>query len=194
MTTKTHSSTTPGTQTFSNVQDMLGKSLGKKSKLTKTVSQRINSRRLVKKLIVARSQAKLSQADLAKKLSCSQSRISKIENGTDDQLRIADLRAYSRALASGISFSTGEPKRHAVESIKHYAFQIKNHLDQLASLAHEDEGISKGVENFFGETMFNMLQIIEDSAKKLPSVETEEDLFVYSEYDTSAEEAKAPLA
>jgi transcriptional regulator with XRE-family HTH domain len=194
MTTKTHSSTTPGTQSFSSVQDMLGKSLGKKSELTKSVSQRINSRRLVKKLIVARNQAKLSQADLSKRLNCSQSRISKIENGADDQLRIADLRAYSRALETGMMFSIGEPKRHAVESIKHHAFQIKNHLDQLASLAHKDERISKGVENFFGETMANMLQIIEDSAQKLPSLESEEDLFVYSESETISKEAKVGLA
>jgi hypothetical protein len=74
-----------------------------------------------------------------------------------------------------------------VESIKHHAFQIKKHLDQLASLAHKDVGISKGVEKSFGETLFNMPQIIADSARKLPTLESEEDLFVYSESDRSAE-------
>ena len=172
---------------------MLSNTLGKSHTVTKAVSQRINSRRLVTKLIVARSHAKLSQADLAKRLDCSQSRISKIENGTDDQLRVADLRSYAKALGTGILFSIGEPKRHAVESIKHHAFQIKHHLDQLASLAHEDEQISSGVEKFFGETLFNMLQIIEDSASKLPTVGADEDdIHIYSKSEMKAEAANCP--
>ncbi|MDQ8195852.1 helix-turn-helix domain-containing protein [Coraliomargarita sp. SDUM461004] len=181
MTTKTKSETTAGKESFSNVQDLLVKSLGKNDALTQSVNQRIHSRKLVKKLIIARSQAKLSQADLARKLDCSQSRISKIENGSDDQLRVADLSAYSKALDTGIMFSIGEPKRHAVESIKHHAFQIKHHLDQLASLAQKDEQISTGVEDFFSETLFNMLKIIEDSARKLPTHSMEEDdILIYS--------------
>jgi transcriptional regulator with XRE-family HTH domain len=191
MAKNTRSETSPGTQRFNNIQDLLGDTLGKSQAVTKAVSQRINSRRLVKKLIVARSLAKLSQADLAKRLDCSQSRISKIENGIDDQLRIADIRAYSRALGTGLIFSIGEPKRHAVESIKHHALQIKHHLDQLAVLAQEDEQISSGVEKFFGETLFNMLQIIEDSAGKLPNIEEEEeeDIHIYSKAERPAEEA-----
>jgi transcriptional regulator with XRE-family HTH domain len=189
MKTKTQSEIIPGTERFSNVQDLLAKNLGKDDAVTQSANRRIQSRRLVKKLIVARSQANCSQADLAKRLNCSQSRISKIENGTDDQLRLADLRAYAKALETGILFSIGEPKRHAVESIKHHAFQIKHHLDQLASLAHKDEQISSGVEKFFGETLFNMLQIIEDSARKLPAAETDEDnIHVYSQADTTKQE------
>lgn len=187
MATKTKSQISSETKRFSSVQDMLGSTVGKKSPVTKAVSQRIQSRRLVKKLIVARSKAGLSQTALAQKLGCSQSRISKIENGTDDQLKIADLRSYSSALETGIMFSIGEPKRHAVESIKHHALQIRHHLDQLASLAHKDEKISTGVEDFFGETLFNMLQIIEDSAQKLPaSQEPKEDILIYREKETES--------
>jgi transcriptional regulator with XRE-family HTH domain len=190
MAKKTKNELTPGKKRYNSVQDLLADTLGKNDPVTRSVSQRIQSRRLVKKLIVARSQAKLSQAELAKKLDCSQSRISKIENGTDDQLRMADLRAYSRALETGIIFSIGEPKQNAVESIKQHALQIKHHLDQLASLAQKDEKISSGVENFFGETLFNMLQIIEDSAGKLPSSESreEEDIHIYRKSESAAEE------
>ncbi|WPJ94008.1 helix-turn-helix domain-containing protein [Coraliomargarita algicola] len=189
MATKTKSETTAGKDSFSNVQDLLVKSLGKNDALTQSVNQRIHSRKLVKKLIVARSQAKLSQADLARKLDCTQSRISKIENGSDDQLRVADLRAYSKALDTGIMFSIGEPKRHAVESIKHHALQIKHHLDQLASLAQKDEQISTGVEDFFSETLFNMLKIVEDSARKLPTNSMEEDdIRIYSNKEVEHEE------
>jgi transcriptional regulator with XRE-family HTH domain len=193
MTTSKQSEVKPGTKQYGSVQEMLNSTLGKSDIAAKTIHHRINSRRLVKKLIVARSQAKLSQADLAKRLDCSQSRISKIENGTDDQLRITDLRAYSRALETGIIFSIGEPKRHAVESIKHHAFQIKHHLDQLAALAQKDEQISTGVEDFFSETLFNMIKIVEDSSRKLPNIgETEEDIHIYSQ--SEGKETETALA
>ncbi len=192
MATKTKSELAPGKKRYGNVQDLLADTLGKNNPLTRSIGKRIQSRRLVKKLIVARTQAKISQAELAKKLGCSQSRISKIENGTDDQLRMTDLRAYACALGTGMLLSIGEPRQNAVESIKHHAFQIKHHLDELAALAKKDEQISGGVENFFGETLFNMLQIIEDSAKKLPaSAEKEEDIHIYQDRKMDSYEAVA---
>lgn len=185
MTNKTPTELEPGTKAYVSVQDLLTNNLGKRHAVTQSVSRRIQSRRLVKKLILARNEAGLSQTALAKKLKCSQSRISKIENGTDDQIRMADLRAYASALQTGMLLSLGEPKQNAVESIKHHAMQIKHHLDQLAALARKDEQISSGVQDFFGETLFNMLKIIEDSAQKLPPVEEPEDnIFIYREKET----------
>ena len=60
--------------------------------------RRVNSRRLVKHLFALRSAEGLSQKDIADRIGCSQSRISKLESGNDDDLRLADLAAYLRAL------------------------------------------------------------------------------------------------
>ena len=52
--------------------------------------------RLIDQLIVARVTAGLTQAQMAAKLRCSQSRISKIEDSNDADLSLGDIQAYAR--------------------------------------------------------------------------------------------------
>ncbi len=52
--------------------------------------------RLIDQLIVARVAAGLTQAQMATKLRCSQSRISKIEDSNDADLSLGDIQAYAR--------------------------------------------------------------------------------------------------
>ncbi len=58
--------------------------------------------RLIDELILARVAAGLTQAQLAAKLRCSQSRISKIEDSQDADLSLGDIRAYARIV--GLKF------------------------------------------------------------------------------------------
>ncbi len=58
---------------------------------------RLANRQLVKSLAVIRARAKLSQQELASKMGCSQSKISKIESGVDADLRFGDIEAYLKA-------------------------------------------------------------------------------------------------
>ena len=52
--------------------------------------------RLIDQLILARVAAGLTQAQMAAKLRCSQSRISKIEDSQDADLSLGDIHAYAR--------------------------------------------------------------------------------------------------
>ena len=52
--------------------------------------------KLIDQLIVARVAAGLTQAQMATKLRCSQSRISKIEDSQDADLSLGDIQAYAR--------------------------------------------------------------------------------------------------
>jgi len=52
--------------------------------------------RLIDQLILARVAAGLTQAQMAAKLRCSQSRISKIEDSHDADLSLGDIHAYAR--------------------------------------------------------------------------------------------------
>jgi ribosome-binding protein aMBF1 (putative translation factor) len=52
--------------------------------------------KLIDQLIIARVAAGLTQAQLAAKLRCSQSRISKIEDSEDADLSLGDIQAYGR--------------------------------------------------------------------------------------------------
>jgi predicted XRE-type DNA-binding protein len=52
--------------------------------------------KLIDQLIVARVAAWLTQSQMAAKLRCSQSRISKIEDSQDTDLSLGDIQAYAR--------------------------------------------------------------------------------------------------
>jgi hypothetical protein len=56
----------------------------------------------------------------------------------------------------------------AVDRVKWFAFQIKHQLDRLAELARDDQEIARAAAGFFDEALFNLVRILQNSAKKLP--------------------------
>jgi transcriptional regulator with XRE-family HTH domain len=129
---------------------------------------RVHRRRIVKDLMVLRAGRGLTQGDIASKMGCSQSRISKLESSTDFDLTLGDLVRY----ASAVGFRVGvvlEPRDTTVVGrVRNLAFQIKHELDRLAGLASDDQKIARGVAGFFNEAFFNLVRILQGSAKKLP--------------------------
>lgn len=65
-------------------------------RVAEAVRQLSAKTRLIDQLIVARVAAGLTQAQMAAKLRCSQSRISKIEDSQDADLSLGDIQAYAR--------------------------------------------------------------------------------------------------
>jgi predicted XRE-type DNA-binding protein len=59
---------------------------------------RLANRKIVKDLMILRATQGLSQKDVALKLGCTQSRISKLESMSDADLRIGDLSKYAEVL------------------------------------------------------------------------------------------------
>jgi transcriptional regulator with XRE-family HTH domain len=130
---------------------------------------RLRARRIVKDLMVQRAVQQLSQKEIAEKIGCTQSRISKLETTDDADLRLGDLAKYADALGLRVNIVLESKECTPVSRIKKFAFQIKHELDKLASLAAQDHLIAKGVSDFVGEAFFNLVKILQDSAKKLPS-------------------------
>ncbi len=128
----------------------------------------VAKRRVIKHLIALRTARSMSQKDIAGQVGCSQSRVSKLEHGMDDDLRLGDLRAYARALGFSTGLLFGDRKMTAAEEVKHHAFCIKRLMDRLAQLAGRDEKIAQAVSAFFGEAFFNLVKMLQDSASKLP--------------------------
>jgi hypothetical protein len=52
--------------------------------------------------------------------------------------------------------------------VKKLFFQIKHELDKMAELASNDHVIVKGVSGFFGEAAFNLINMLQHAARKLP--------------------------
>jgi transcriptional regulator with XRE-family HTH domain len=153
---------------YTSVSDVL-RDIAPDDKFGPEVDARIARRRLVKHLLALRAAKGLSQKDIADRLGCTQSRVSKLENGCDDDVRLRDLVAYCDALGlhCGIVLSGQHPT--AVDQIKYHAFSIRTILQDLVDLVGQDQVMSTGVAKLHIETLVNLVRLVAESAEKLPN-------------------------
>jgi transcriptional regulator with XRE-family HTH domain len=130
--------------------------------------KRILDRKLIKQLVAMRALRELSQKDIAKQLNCTQSRVSKFEQSLDEDVKLSDLRAYSKAVGCEFCSCITSQSIKPVDKVKAHVFAIKKHMDDLATLANSDEKIAEGVVGFFSELLFNFTRLFGDSVKRLP--------------------------
>jgi predicted XRE-type DNA-binding protein len=83
----------------SNVTEMVG-NVSAELGFAESFAAHIAQRQVIKFLICLRAAANKSQKEIAEAMRCSQSRISKMENGQDGDLRLEDFHAYVTALGS----------------------------------------------------------------------------------------------
>lgn len=126
-------------------------------------------RQIVRGLATLRNTKNITQEEIAQKMGCAQSRISKIENGLDDDLRISDIQAYLKVLNYSAEINLLPSEMTLVDEIKYYAWRMKVAFDRLTSLAHKDDTIQRGVANFHIEALFNLIGLVKSSARKLHS-------------------------
>lgn len=156
------------TKGYKNVRQMMNDLVGD-DEVRESIEQRIGSRQIIKNLLALRAAQDRSQKDIAKHLGCTQSRVSKLESGVDDDLRLGDFHAYLAALGLDLTLVVTDAREDSVvRQVKFHAFRIKNLLNQLADLAKDDETIIDGVTKFFGESAFNLMKILAGRVKKLP--------------------------
>ncbi|MGR3176524.1 MAG: helix-turn-helix domain-containing protein [Candidatus Anammoxibacter sp.] len=161
-------------KTYENVEELV-KGLSTDNKFKDSVLQEIKSKSISKFLFALRCEHGLTQKQMSDKMDYTQSKISKIENAYDKNITVKDLLEYGNVLDLQLEIGfrkQGEVK--IVDLIKYHAFKIKNYLDMLAKLAGKDATMKKGTLIFFGETLFNMLKIIQDSTSKLHIPENKE--------------------
>ena len=83
-------------RTYRNVDEML-RGHGYR-RVADAVRQLSAKTKVIDQLILARVAAGLTQSQIAAKLRCSQSRISKIEDSQDADLSLGDIQAYARVV------------------------------------------------------------------------------------------------
>ena len=111
--------------------------------------------------------AGLTQEQVAERFGVTQSAISKLESGRDEDLTLADIRRYTELTGQRISLMFGKPLTH-VEAVKVHALGIKQRLTTLAKLAHKDEELERSIQGFFGEAFFNILDILAKCHQQMP--------------------------
>lgn len=166
-----------------SVSEML-KGVGVDQKTRGEFEKELQDRQLVKILFALRNKAGVSQAEMAKKIGCSQSKISKIESSRDAELSFKDLLSYAEAIDHNIELQILPAKLKRVDRIKYHAFMIKRLFEEISEIAKGDADITRKAVDFHGETLVNMALMIIESLKSLkPQSEIEGLLSVSSEMD-----------
>lgn len=158
---------------LTSAMDLAKQVFGDDDPLVDELGERLEKTAVVRKLFALRCACRVSQQEIAEKLNCSQSVVSKLENGTDDGLTLGKLKAYASALGLDVSLVLRRRNTSSVDRIKHHAFAIKHELECLTELAQKDSSLAKGISEFFGEATFNLLRILLDNASNLPECNNE---------------------
>ncbi len=151
-----------------NKVSQMARGISEDKAVADAIEKRIAERQIVKHLMSKRAALGLSQADIAAKMNCSQSRISKLENGLDDDIRLGDFHAYISALDRDMQIHLLKKDSTIADQVKHHFFAMKALMEKLAGLATADSAIAKGVAAFFGEAAFNLIKMLIDSVQQLP--------------------------
>jgi len=157
---------------YTSVADLV-ENISDDHSFNKSVEERVRSRQIVKTLVALRTAKGISQTQIATQLKCGQSRISKIENGVDADLSFGDVEAYGQVLGRELEISLMPQGMSLTDEVKFYAFQMKHRLDALTELAGEDRKLAEGIAGFLGEAFFNLVGMLNDSASRLPSDESD---------------------
>lgn len=153
---------------FKSVLEMIQET-SEDASLVKDVERRILERQLVKHLIAHRVKNNMSQQDVAERFECTQSRISKLESSSDDDVRLGDLEKYAEAVGLELRMVLAPQSRTVVDEIKYHAFRIECLLQRLVNMTESDAEIADGISKFVCvETPLNLLKIVVDTAKRIP--------------------------
>ena len=142
-------------------------------KVKQQVDEEICCSQLVNTLLQLRIEKGISQKELAKRIGCDPSKISRLEAGNDLQLRMGDVMQYLSALNVKMNMVFEDTSLPVAEQIKQHVFLIHEKLEELVKLAKQvdgDEFIINKIHVFCSEVLFNFLSRFGDSYKKLSVV------------------------
>ena len=147
------------TKHFKDVNDMV-KNLSTDGKFIEEVSKELKNKKISKFLFALRCKHNLTQKELANKIGCTQSCISKTESSFDNQITIKNLLDYGDALNLQLEIGYRNKNAKIVDLIKHHSFRIRDYLEHLAGLAGEDKSMAKNILEFHLEALSNLNRFI----------------------------------
>ena len=113
-----------------------------------------------------RSAQKLTQGELAERAGCTQSKISRIENSSNDRLKLDDLTMFARAFNMQVSIDFTRESSSA-DATERLARQIRNGLVDVAEKARHDGAEDEGAKKTYEAFLFEMLDLFLDNLEGL---------------------------
>ena len=109
---------------------------------------------------------KLTQEELAERAGCTQSKISRIENSSNDRLKLDDLTMYARAFNMQVSIDFTRESSSA-DATERLARQIRNGLVDVAERARHEGAADEGAKKTYEAFLFSMLELFMDNLEGL---------------------------
>ncbi len=156
---------------FKSVLDMV-QGLSEDPGTTKAFQQKVQSRVVISRLIALRIQQKIGQDAIAQAMNCTQSRVSKLENGPDSALTLQDLDAYMRVLKLEVTLFIRSEGDSLMDVVKSHAFQMMACLQQIKELSKDDKVMEHGAALAYVETLMNMTTMILQQGASLPQFQS----------------------
>ena len=113
-----------------------------------------------------RCSQKLTQEELAERAGCTQSKISRIENSSNDRLKLDDLTMYARAFNMQVSIDFTRVSSSA-DAAERLARQIRNGLVDVAERARHEGAADEGAKKTYEAFLFSMLELFMDNLEGL---------------------------
>lgn len=154
------------TKKIKTVEELINRTIENK-KFTKKAIDGIKNRTISRLLFALRCKNEISQTEMAKKLRCSQSKISKIESSVNEDMSVSDLKDYAKVLNLKLGIAFMNPKVKLVDRVKFHFFEMKKYLDELAELGKENDELTRGLQKFYEEAFFNITELVFKSYSKL---------------------------
>ncbi len=137
------------------------------------VDQLIDKSQVIRILTEGRLARKMTQHDVAQRMGCNQSKVSRIEDGYDDDLTFGDMKRYLNAVDLEFTMMFHDSSAPIQERTKQLVFAIHENLEQLAEIARSQDGNDQAVEKinaFCGEVLMNFIVRYAQSFGKIQQV------------------------
>ncbi|MBL7072872.1 MAG: XRE family transcriptional regulator [Candidatus Omnitrophica bacterium] len=147
------------------------KSVSQDPKVQVQVKEELKKRQLANFLVFLRCDHKLTQKELARRMKCTQSKISKLEMSYDDQISVKDLLEYGKALHLQLELGYRNKDVKITELINYHVCRIRNYLSKLIFLSKGDNAMMGGVLKVIGSTLDKFLDIVDDHLKIIKKID-----------------------
>jgi len=156
-------------KSYPSVVDMVRAHSKDEPAFVREFEDRLHGRRLVTLLSVLRCRAGLSQRDLAARMGCTQSKISKLESGKDADVSIGDLLRYTAAAENEIRLFFVPKRRSILHQVELHAQSIGTLLSRLVELVGDDPRMGTAVKIAVNKVNFDLGKIVQRAIDSLPA-------------------------
>jgi transcriptional regulator with XRE-family HTH domain len=180
---------------FSNVADMVRHVSENKEQAEETARQ-IEEMNIVNFLVGLRTAQEMSQSDVAEKIGCTQSKVSKLENGIDNNLNIGDVNAYARALGFEMMIVLGKKDRTLVQQINVHMNAVRRLMTRLAEfVGGSDDLIKHGATGAFLSAAEHLItgtsEVLQNIVAACPNLPKDESHAIQIQADSDNNDALA---